>query len=90
MKWHREIDYHGSRSYGSDEPGTGLFRGFLAWLAMVGSRKARPTSSTAPIPGEHGYSWLGVTGNRVPKSADCPFPMKAADHYDRRDWRLLP
>lgn len=90
MKWRREIDYHGSRSYGSDEPGRGQFKALFAWFARAGGRKAPPASQTAPVSGEHGYSWLGAGGDRVSKPADCPFPMKAADHYDRRDWRLLP
>lgn len=90
MKWHREIDYHGSRSYGSDERGAGQFRAWLARLMKIGGRKPRSPSSTAPLSGEHGFSLLGATGSRVAKPADCPFPMKSADHYDRRDWRLLP
>jgi hypothetical protein len=90
MKWRREIDYHGSRTYGTDDPTAGQFRALLAWLAKIGGRKPRSPSSTAPVSGEHGFSLLGVTGSRTPKSADCPFPTKSADYYDRRDWRLLP
>lgn len=90
MKWHREIDYHGSRSYGGDEPGQGQLGAFIAWLAKIAGRGPRPSSSTDHLQGEHGFSLLGVNGGHVPKAADCPFPIKATDHYDRRDWRLLP
>jgi hypothetical protein len=91
MKWRREVDYHGSRSYGTDEPKAARFSAWLARLAKIGARKPRsPASSIASLSEERGFSWLGLNDSRVPKPADCPFPMKSADSYDRRDTRVLP
>lgn len=91
MKWRREIDYHGSRSYGSGGA-PGQFTLIIAWLREIAKsrlRKLRSQTKSRTVllkGGEHKFSVLGGEARR--RAADCPFPAKApiAD----RDWRVLP
>lgn len=93
MKWRREVDYHGSRSYGGSEPQVNMLGLTLAWLANIVRGKVRklgvrPGSSRVLLhDGEHSFSLLGA--NSRSDAADCPFPIKA-EVVDRRDWRVLP
>jgi hypothetical protein len=94
MKWGRQIDYHGSRSYPPDAPAIGRIGLLLAWLANIvrGKLRKRARSTISLIDGEHGYSWLGVAPARSPRarSADCPFPTKPGLDSNPGDWRVLP
>lgn len=92
MKWHREFDYHGSRSYGAEQPPAKALALTVAWLAAVAKRKwrklgERPVSSSVLLhDGQHSFSILGADSA---KTAECPFPLKA-EPADWRDWRVLP
>jgi hypothetical protein len=93
MKWGRQIDYHGSRSYGADAPAFGRFSLIAAWLAnaLTGKNRKRP-SVTISLDGERGYSWLGGTPARSPRArpADCPFPTRPGALGHAGDSRVLP
>lgn len=92
MKARREIDYHGSRTYGSEEPPVGTFSLAIAWLGEIIKSKLRKLSvgSTPPAvllhDGEHNFTLLGAKAPA--RAADCPFPTK--ETIDRRNWRVLP
>jgi hypothetical protein len=87
MKWRREIDYHGSRSYNSDTVRVpGRISLTLAWLAAIVKRRleklavlgARPAERSLLLgEGEHHFSLLG-TSARSPaaRADDCPFPTR--------------
>lgn len=91
MKLHREIDYHGSRRYGSSVA-PGLFGLMMAWLGEIAKsrlrkRRSRPASAAVLLHnGQRNFSLLGTDARGA--DADCPFPLKKpiAD----RDWRALP
>ena len=92
MNWHREINYHGSRTYSAEQPQLRLLSVVLAWFATIARSKlrklARRSTSTMLIRnGQHGFSVLGA--NRHSDTAKCPVPIKA-EAGDRRDWRVLP
>jgi hypothetical protein len=92
MKARPEIDYHGSRSYGSEDPPVGTFSLTIAWLGEVVKSKLRNlrVGSAPPVvllhDGEHNFSLLGAKAPA--RAADCPFPTKP--ELDRRNWRVLP
>ena len=75
MKWRREVNYHGSRSYGSEEPRLKLSSLMIAWFAEIIKAKLRkrrpPPRSPALI-----------------APADCPFPVR--QQIRRPDRRVLP
>ena len=92
MKWGRQIDYHGSRSYDADGPAVGRFGLIAAWLADVAASRLRRLrmSETRRTPsrivlskGKRGFSSLGAAPVRSPqpRAADRPFshaaPMKS-------------
>jgi hypothetical protein len=93
MKWRRELDYHGSRSYVGNEPPVNMLGLTFAWMANIVRGKLRKlgTRSVSPVvllhDGQHSFSLLGA--NSRSDAADCPFPIKA-EIPDRRDWRVLP
>lgn len=97
MKWHSEIDYHGSRSYDRDERPVGQFSLTMAWLLnmareMVAKVAARPSAPTVLLrDGKHSFSLLGAESPSAfrDEAASCPFPLKATPP-DKRDWRVLP
>ena len=97
MKWHSEIDYHGSQAYDADERPVSQFRLTLAWLVarareMVAKVAARPSAPTILLhDGKHSFSLLGADSSAAlaHEAASCPFPLKAAP-ADKRDWRVLP
>jgi hypothetical protein len=86
MKW--GYDYHGSRTYGTDEPMNRLGL-IVAWLAAVARRKfQRPSGEIRLFDGERHFSVLGADSNgRGDNSALPPVPPKTANF---RDWRVLP
>lgn len=97
MKWRREIDYHGSRSYSADRSDAGPWGAVMAWLSNIAGRKAskrdlRQKSSTALPPGTHRGFSLIATRSPAPKhdSVDCPFPLKSGVSPHGHDWRILP
>ena len=89
MKWRRETDYHGSRSYGGQEPPVKMLGLTLAWVLNIVRGKLRRVRAPVVLlhDGEHNFSLLGADSRSG--SADCPFPIKA-EIPDRRDWRVLP
>ena len=93
MKWRRETDYHGSRSYGYHEPQVNMLSLIFARMTNIVRGKLRKLSARSVSPvvllhdGEHHFSLLGA--NSRSDTADCPFPIKA-EIPDRRDWRVLP
>jgi hypothetical protein len=94
MKWRREIDYHGSRSYGADRSEVGAWSAVIAWFANISGRKTRarqtPSRGLPPATGR-GFSLLGAT-SATPKhdSVDCPFRLKSGASAHGHDWRVLP
>ena len=96
MKWRREIDYHGSRSYGQVRRKAPAFTAIVAWFASLGGRKRAKRNEprapgTLPPGAQRGYSLLGVSTAATPRErADCPFPIKSGPSFDRHDCRLLP
>ena len=98
MKWGRETDYHGSRPYDSDEPPVGPFNLFRGWTGTIARRlrglsATRPSSSTVLVAnGKRNFTVLGERSSEgMPgNAAACPFPTKADNDHDPRDWRVLP
>ena len=79
MKWDRSVDYHGSRSYESDEPKITQFSILNAWLAskvrQMIAYVARPTPSAVLLrDGQRNFSVLGGSRKRLERPAECPFP----------------
>ena len=93
MKWRRETDYHGSRSYGAAEARVNMLSLTLAWLINIVKTKLRRLGARSVSPvvllhdGQHSFSLLGA--NSRSDAGDCPFPIKA-EIPDLRDWRVLP
>jgi hypothetical protein len=93
MKWRREVDYHGSRSYGGQEPPVNMLSLMAAWVVGIVRGKLRRAHARSVSPvvllhdGQHSFSLLGAKSRSG--GADCPFPIKA-EVPDRRDWRVLP
>jgi hypothetical protein len=90
MKWRREVDFHGSRSY-SEPPPVKLFSLMLSWLANVatgklrGVRGGRSGSRRPRLYEEHGFSLLGARSGR---DGERRAPVRAK--ANGRDWRVLP
>lgn len=92
MKWRREMDYHGSRLYGSEEVRLGRSALAIAWLGEIVKGKLRklrgdPRSAVKPLQEvERSFSLPGTTSSSA--TAGCPFPAKplAIDP----NWRILP
>jgi hypothetical protein len=89
MKWRRETDYHGSRSYDSDTVRVpGRISLALAWLTAIVKRRferlaalgARPPERNLLIgQGEHHFSLLGASARSpAARADDCPFPTRRA------------
>jgi hypothetical protein len=75
MKWGREIDYHGSRAYGSDVPDLSPTRLLLDWLMRIasgklGARREKP----APRLSETTFTLLGVSSSVSRRTTADPFP----------------
>ena len=92
MKWNRNVDYHGSRSYESESPAISQIGLTFAWLVASLKARFRPSGHprTGDLPaGDHGFSVLGSAAP-LHRAAECPFPTKAAEPDYARDWRVLP
>jgi hypothetical protein len=97
MKWRREIDYHGSREYGSEEGSERRFRLGLAGVAAFVKRAFGKLGREPGPPmvllhdGQHSFSLLGVDSRAAArgKAAECPFPIKA-EPADYRSYRVFP
>ena len=81
MKWGRQIDYHGSRSYETGEPAVTQLSLMIAWFIgmMKSLRKfvSRPPSSTVLLrDGQRNFSILGgsSSGERLERPVECPLP----------------
>ncbi len=86
MKWSREKDYHGYKSYGEDtghgSADGGLLAGLIGALKAAMGVIAKPTPSPVNLSkGGRGYSTLGSRG--LQRSAD-PFPTEAPDSANTR------
>lgn len=97
MKWGRERDYHGSRSYESEAPPVGQLSLLVAWSASIVKGTLRkmlksvapPTSPEILVRGgDRRFSLLG--GKSYDRPADCPFPMDAGRSHNPRDSRVFP
>jgi hypothetical protein len=96
MRWRREIDYHGSRSYDEDRPDVGALSAFMAWLSRFGGHKEpkpvvlQEACRGLPPGTRRGFSMLGET-SPAPRHdpVDCPFPIKSDASY-AHDGRVLP
>lgn len=91
MKWRREIDYHGSRRYGSEDAPVRLPALTLAWLVemariKLGKLRAQPRSAELQLKDRNRNFSLPGSNSAVP--ADCPFPVKP--QISERDWRVFP
>lgn len=62
MKWRRETDYHGSRSYGGHEPPVNMLSLTLAWMANIVRGKLRRVRAPVVLlhDGQHNFSLLGA------------------------------
>lgn len=97
MKWGRQTDYHGSRSYGADEP-LGQLSLLAAWIAnMVRGALRKPRKIPSPpteLRAEHEPAFSLFAGARARQERvrppECPFPVKRETAPDPRDWRVYP
>lgn len=87
MKWRREIDYHGFRTYDPERVRVpGRISLTLAWLAAIiklrferlAALGARPPERSLLIgEGEHHFSLLGASARSpAARADDCPFPTR--------------
>ena len=97
MTWRRR-DYHGSRTYATDERPIGTTALAIAWF-VAGTRRrlgnllawiARPTpSEILMINGERRFSSLGASASSEQrKPGDLSIPSKSVAVLN--DWRILP
>lgn len=97
MKWGRDHDYHGSRTYGASEPMTGRFALMLHWMANIARGRARklagrrtPTAFLL-LDGKHDFSLLGVSAKcRSPETKAANNPGRKPANLNALDWRVLP
>jgi hypothetical protein len=99
MKWGRDHDYHGSRTYEASEPPIGRFSLMLHWIANVVRRRARKIAGRSSPPAFElfHFSLLGDDNRGGPRSATLPsrppaanLPGRPAANLNARDWRVLP
>lgn len=84
MKWARNRDYHGSRSYDMDQPVISRFSLLVAWMTNIASQKfARRSAAAIPL-FEGQFAALGADDRGA---ADRERPVTL---HDRRDSRVLP
>ncbi|HKX91984.1 MAG TPA: hypothetical protein VJM15_06115 [Sphingomicrobium sp.] len=95
MKWHREIDYHGSRTYEPAGPGSGWAARLVARLAAffrggTGESAGASPPSLLTGDGERTFSVLGKSNGAQRRHTECPFPTVAEvdDRGRRRASRL--
>jgi hypothetical protein len=97
MKWRREINYHGSRAYGSEEPAMRRLGLGIAGLVSFARRTLGKLGRQPEPPmvllhdGQHSFSLLGLDSPAVShsKATKCPFPLKA-EPVDHRSYRVFP
>jgi|SRR5690242_17672761 len=97
MKWRREIDYHGSREYGAEEPALRRFATRLMHLVKLARRMAGRLGGQPEPPivllrdGQHNFSQLGLGSPALTRgrAAECPFPLKS-EPVDHRSYRVFP
>jgi len=83
MKWVRNTDYHGSRSYAADEHGVTQFSLLSAWLGGLARRLisslARPSSSEILLrDGRRNFTLLGAEKHgSLTRASDSPFPTQS-------------
>ena len=92
MRWRHPYDYHGSRSYGAEEP-VQRFRLILAWLASIAKGAfVRPPAEVVIFDGEGHFSVLGNSPDR-PSTAtanDPAPPQRSAAAINAHDFRIFP
>ncbi|MGE5562578.1 MAG: hypothetical protein ACM3ZV_04635 [Bacillota bacterium] len=94
MRWRREIDYHGSRSYGAEEPSVPMFRLAFAWLGYIVRRKAsaprpKPLSATVLLrDGRHNFTLLGARPGRAARNTPWSGAVKSG--FADNDRRVFP
>lgn len=92
MKWRREVNYHGSRGYGSENAPVGQLSLTIAWLVEMAKIKLRTLRGRPNSPqvllneGQRKFSLLGTSSRAAP--AECAFPLKP--QIREHDWRILP
>lgn len=87
MKWTREKDYHGYRSYPQDEAAAradaGILGGLLGALRAAINFVARPTPSPEPLRISHRELSAVAFRNGLERAEDCPFPAAPANDPQR-------
>lgn len=78
MKWSRENDYRGQKSYGAEAGGGRAAGGLIGAIKAVLAVIAKPTPSPVNLTKSRGYSTLG-TRSGLKRPADCPFPTAPAN-----------
>ncbi len=98
MKWGRQYDYHGSRSYEANEPVIGRPSLMLHWVANVMHerwRKLTGRSSPAAFT-VFNFSLLGddkndqITARLASPPTAANVPGRPAANLNVRDWRVFP
>ncbi len=79
MKWSREKDYHGYKSYGSEAEADGFVEGIRRRLRAALNFIARPTPTPTIISQgrARGYSTLGMKSGL--HDGNSPFPTEPAN-----------
>lgn len=82
MKWSRERDYRGYKSYGDDADRSrasgGVLAGLIGAVKAVLAVIAKPTPTPVNLTKSRGYSTLGSRSG-LKRPADCPFPTAPAN-----------
>ena len=86
MKLGREVDYHGSRTYGAGAPVVNRLTLVLDWLASIaiGRLKTRRPKLTPQLPREPTFTLLGVTTRVSRRTHADPFPLAPGKNDNRR------
>ncbi|HEU4695911.1 MAG TPA: hypothetical protein VFR92_02990 [Sphingomicrobium sp.] len=99
MKWGRDYDYHGSRSYEANEPAIGRLSLMLHWVANVIRDRARKLAgrSSPPAFTVFNFSLLGddskderVSARLASHQPPANVPGRPAANLNVRDWRVFP
>ena len=83
MRWHREIDYHGSREYAAEQPASRFSLGIAGLVDfLMGKLRKLGREPSPPMvllrDGQHSFSLLGLDSDASKSgAAECPFPIKA-------------
>ena len=97
MKWARDYDYHGSRTYERNEPEVGHFSLMLHWTANVVREWGRRLTRRTPPPAFTSFEFSVLGGEKgdamMPTPSHAPAanaPGRPAANVNLRDWRVLP